>query len=76
MIDKIKLLIKQIKCKHYMVLNRWHLVHFPNYEPLSVEAEFKCNKCGKVDYLHLYDKEKEEWENCMGNYKKDIQILW
>ena len=46
------------------------LVHFPDYEPLSVEVEYKCKDCGKIDYLHLYGKEADEWAKSMGNYKK------
>ena len=68
----IKHLVRQFRCKHDMSLNRWHLVHYPNYEPLSVEAEFICSKCGKMDYLHLYDTDKNQWIRVMGDYKKVI----
>jgi hypothetical protein len=70
MFEKIKKLLQELRCEHDMRLNRWHWVHFPNYEPLSVEAEYKCTKCGKIDYVHLYGKEGEDWAGVMGNYKK------
>jgi hypothetical protein len=70
MLNKIKKFIQKLKCNHDMALKRWHWVHFPNYEPLSVEAEYECSICGKIDYIHLYGKEAEEWQAAMGNYKK------
>jgi hypothetical protein len=70
MLNKIKLAIKKFKCKHDMSIKRWHWVHFPDYEPLSVEAEYECSKCGKIDYLHLYEEEADEWAKAMGEYKK------
>ncbi|MBU5486419.1 hypothetical protein KQI86_19140 [Clostridium sp. MSJ-11] len=70
MLEKIKLTIRRLKCKHDMEINRWHWVHYPESEPSSVEAEYKCNRCGKLNYIHLYDKEAEEWSSAMGEYKK------
>lgn len=70
MINKIKLLLKRLRCKHDMELNRWHWVHFPDHEPLSVEIEYVCTKCKKTDYIHLYKKEAREWNEVMGEYKK------
>lgn len=70
MFKKIKQFIREHKCKHDMGVNRWHWVHFPNYEPLSVEVEYKCTVCGRLDYLHLYGQEAKEWSDAMGDYKK------
>jgi hypothetical protein len=69
-IAAIKRFIREQKCHHDMELIRWHWVHFPEYEPLSVEAEYKCTKCGRIDYLHLYDKKAKDWSAIMGDYKK------
>lgn len=69
-LSKIKKFIQELKCEHDMLLKRWHLVHFPDHEPLSVEAEYICTKCGKTEYLHLYGKDRKEWEDAMGEYKK------
>lgn len=46
-------------------------MHFPDYEPLSVEVEYECEKCGKLAYLHLYGREADEWAEAMGNYKNN-----
>lgn len=70
MLEKIKRFIRQYKCTHDMDVTRWHWVHFPNYEPLSVEAEYQCSACGKLDYLHLYGKDADTWAKAMGNHKK------
>jgi len=70
MFNKIKSLIRQCKCQHDIELTRWHWVHFPNYEPLSIEVEYKCSKCDKLDYLHLYKEKANQWVKAMGNYKK------
>lgn len=70
MFEKLKQIIKQWKCRHRMDVVRWHWVHFPDYEPLSIEVEYKCKDCGKIDYLYLYGKEADEWAKSMGNYKK------
>lgn len=69
--QSLKVMKRQLFCPHRKAyLNRWHLVHYPNSEPLSVEAEYICQDCGKVTYLHLYGNEKEQWEKIMGTYKK------
>jgi hypothetical protein len=71
MLNKLRVFFKQLFCKHYnSKLLRWHLVHFPSYEPLSVEAEYQCDDCEKINYLHLYGKDRTDWEENMGNYKK------
>jgi hypothetical protein len=71
MLEKIKLYIKQKNCNHYMRTTRWHWVHYPNSEPLSIEAEYQCTICGKIDYVHLYGKEAEQWAMVMGNYLRE-----
>ena len=42
MFEKLKQIIKQWKCRHRMDVVRWHWVHFPDYEPLSVEVISEC----------------------------------
>ena len=71
MIAKIKQFIHKLKCDHDMQFIRWHWVHFPNSEPLSVEVEYKCDKCKKIEYLHLHGKVADGWARAMGNYKKE-----
>lgn len=70
MLERIKLFIKRKRCIHDMQLTRWHWVHFLDNEPASIESEYKCIECGKIEYLHLYDKEAKQWELVMGNYLK------
>jgi formylmethanofuran dehydrogenase subunit E len=70
MFKKFNQYFKKIKCNHDMTLFRWHWVHFPEYEPLSIEIEYKCQKCGSFDYIHLYGKEADDWVKGMGDYKK------
>lgn len=70
MFEKIKLAIKRLICQHDMDIVRWHRVHYPDYEPLCTEIEYKCKKCGKIVYNHLRGKEGYEWAETMGNYKK------
>ena len=64
----MKKLIKQLSCKHKLKLQKWHWVHLFPWEPLSVEAEYKCVLCGKMEYKHLYDEAAKDWKETMGNY--------
>ena len=70
MLERLKRFMHQLVCNHDMELQRWHWVHFPNYEPLSIEAEYKCPKCEKIKYVHLYGTDGQKFANAMGNYKK------
>ena len=65
--------LKKVTCKHYRAtLVRWHWSHGPNgNEPRTVEAEYKCDACGKDVYLHLSRAESEEWSKIMGHHKQD-----
>lgn len=73
LLNKIKFWWKQFRCPHtYASCNRWHWTHYPNDNDYrSIEAEYVCNNCGKVMYIHLFGKEAEEWEFVMGDYKKE-----
>lgn len=63
-------IFKRLFCKHDMDLIRWHWVHFPDFEPISVEAEYQCEKCGKFERIHLYDYEAKQWAEVLQDYKK------
>lgn len=65
-----KLFLKRLLCEHYYRINKWHWVHYPNHEPLSIEVEYICNNCGKVKYKHLYGKDASKWVDELGeNFK-------
>ena len=57
-------------CEHHKKLQRWHWVHFFDYEPISIEAEYKCSTCGKCAYLHLYGEDAEQYSE----QHKDTQV--
>lgn len=69
---KILRFFQRLFCKHENAeLIRWHWTHGINgNEPAFIEAEYICNKCGKIVYLYLYGKDTNEWATVMGNYKK------
>ena len=53
---------KKLSCKHKNdnEVICWHWVHYPNdYEIRSIEAQLKCNNCGKYHFLHIYN-----WNKC------------
>ena len=59
----LKFFIKRLFCAHRNVmLRRWHWVHYPDYEPRSVEIEYKCKDCGELIYEHLYGQDAESWD--------------
>ena len=62
--------LKQAMCNHqYATMLRWHWTHGPNGNtPAFVEAEYECDNCGKIVYLHQQGKEAHEWAKCMGNH--------
>lgn len=71
--DKIKRWLKQLLCRHYRAgLVRWHWCHGLNgNEPATVEAEYRCDDCGKLVYMHLGREESFQWASTMGHYKQD-----
>ena len=72
MFGKIKQILRGRKFPHSMMsVNRWHWVHFPSYEPLSIEIEYKCPQCSNLDYVHLFDDDAKDWADAIGNYKKE-----
>lgn len=70
--DKIKTWIKRRLCRHqYITLMRWHWTHGPfGNDPLTVEAEYKCDDCGELLYSYLDREESYRWAEAMGNHKK------
>lgn len=72
LIVKIKTCIKKCMCRHERAnLQRWHWTHGPNgNDPATVEAEYECQLCGKIVYLHLNRKESLDWATAMGHYKQ------
>lgn len=45
--------LKRLFCKHKYKLNRWHNTHGPDgFDPLLIEAEYICTKCGKICYKY------------------------
>lgn len=44
-------MLKRFFCYHLYTLNRWHWTHGVNgNDPLMIEREYKCAKCGKLHY--------------------------
>lgn len=47
------MLIRRLFCHHYYYLKRWHWTHgFQGNEPMHIEAEEVCEKCGKIRYFY------------------------
>lgn len=45
--------IKRLFCRHEWAVTRWHWTHgFNENHPVFIEVEFKCKKCGKLDYYY------------------------
>jgi len=63
MFKKLNAWLAQLWCNHVSVqLIRWHWTHGINgNDPRTVEAEYRCDKCGKLVYMHLNRKESFEW---------------
>lgn len=54
--------IKNLFCKHKdsNEVVCWHWTHGINGNEIrSVEAQLRCNDCGKYHFLHIYD-----WDKC------------
>ncbi len=51
---KIKIILKKMFCNHKFKITRWHYVHDPTYAPSHIEVEYKCERCNKLIYKHLY----------------------
>ena len=54
--------LKRLFCKHNNEneIICWHWTHGINGNEIrSVEAQLKCNDCGKYHFLHIYD-----WNKC------------
>lgn len=72
---KIKRFFRQLFCKHMDAdLIRWHWTHGPNGNaPLFIQAEYRCNECGKIICVYKHGKEAHDWAEVtkvMGGYKK------
>jgi hypothetical protein len=53
---KVKIWFRQLFCQHSFHLNRWHWCHGPNgNDPIMIECEYRCSKCGKLTYRDLSD---------------------
>lgn len=72
LLQKVAMAWDQFSCFHEDThLVRWHWTHYPNgCEPRSVEAEYQCEACGKLLYMHLFGRAAHEWADAMGDYKK------
>lgn len=45
--------LKQLVCRHSYQIIRWHWTHGPTgNDPLCLEVEHKCSKCGKIAYSY------------------------
>ena len=72
MFRKIRTAVKRIFCKHDFKPVRWHWTHGSNgNEPAFVEAEWCCEKCGKLDYR--YPERGSFEEKLYVDYRKDLQ---
>ena len=49
----MKNFFKRLFCSHEYLLARWHWCHGPNgNDPRMIESEWRCQKCGKLYYIH------------------------
>lgn len=49
----IKTIIQRIFCDHDYKVIRWHWTHGDMGNiPLAMEAQIKCKKCGKEEYIY------------------------
>ena len=50
--DKMIKFIKQLFCKHYYVVEKWHYTHGQmGNEPAYIEGFAVCQRCGKERYF-------------------------
>lgn len=52
--------LKRLFCRHDKYINRWHYTHGPAMDPIHIEIELKCKKCGKLFYTYIFDVNKME----------------
>ena len=72
MIQKIRTAVKRMFCKHEFKPVRWHWTHGPiGNEPAFVEAEWRCEKCGKWELR--YPERGSFEEKLYVEYRKDLQ---
>ena len=64
---------KHIFCKHAdNEVICWHWTHGEcGNEIRSIEAQLKCNICGKYHFLHIYD-----WNRCYKFIAKHKNMVW
>lgn len=65
--------LKSLFCKHkHSDVVCWHWTHGVNgNEPLFLEIQLKCNKCGKYFFRYIKDKQK-----CCDFAEKYIDKQW
>lgn len=57
---KIKTWFRQLFCRHWFRINRWHWCHGPTgNNPLMIEYERICPLCGKLTYGVVDDRLKD-----------------
>lgn len=70
--NKFRLWIKQKRCKHYQAdLIKWHWLHENGMEPRKIEAKYKCLNCGKTVFLHLSERESNDFAYVMEHHRQD-----
>ena len=71
MTQEILTAIKRMACKHEYRLLRWHWTHGINgNEPAFIEAELRCEKCGRVEF---YYPERGSFAEDLCILRKDVQ---
>ena len=70
--NNLATIMKQMWCNHEFHPVRWHWTHGPYGNDFgSIEAEWKCEKCGKIEYR--YPERGSFEESLYVQYKSNIQ---
>lgn len=78
---EIRNLIKKLFHRHKGEVVCWHWSHgYDGMQPINIEIQLKCTKCGKYFYRYIFDydeclefeanhKDKQWSDNCKPNIK-------
>lgn len=65
-------IIRRLFCVHSYRFTHWHWTHGPTgHDPASIEAEIRCEKCGKTRYI--YPPRGSDEEKYLSTHRQDLR---